>query len=156
MINNNSNLNENNVENVTVEDVMVEDVTVENVMVENVNVDNVSTKKVKIQNKRKRRRRRKKKNMKSTTMNNEPQLTNSELSKLSDTGREELRKRLRNKIKNKRSGRVSKDEKNENLKNHVQMLKDKNIDINQYLTQMFPDHKQRKLNKKKIMKLLEE
>ena len=70
--------------------------------------------------------------------------------------REELRKRLRNKIKNKRSGRVSKDEKNENLKNHVQMLKDKNIDINQYLTQMFPDHKQRKLNKKKIMKLLEE
>ena len=70
--------------------------------------------------------------------------------------RQELRQRLRDKIRNKRNGRGSKKERDTQLREHVSMLKEKNINIDDYLSSMISDKNQRKLNKKRIMKIINE
>ena len=113
------------------------------------NVNDILNKK-----KKKRRRRRKKKVEK---VKKEPQMTNDELKELTkEEKRQELRKRLRDRIKNKKVNRNSKQDKNNDFRDHIQMLKDNNVNIENYLTQMCPDPKQRKNLKKKIKKIYED
>ena len=70
-----------------------------------------------------------------------------------DENRKKLRMRLRAKIKEKRGGRATKVERNNQMSDHIKKLKDNNVNITEYLKNMFPDHKQRKKNKKRIMKM---
>lgn len=70
--------------------------------------------------------------------------------------RKMLKEKLRKKIQDKKGNRETKSKKEERAKQHVATMKKNNINVEQYLDQMFQNGKQRKMNKKRIKKLFDE
>ena len=70
--------------------------------------------------------------------------------------REDLRKKLRDKIKSKKTNRWSRKERDNHLKDYYTKMKKQHseLDISEFVNQMFKNSKQRKINKKKLNKLL--
>ena len=92
----------------------------------------------------------------SLTSNQQTTNNTNKNTKIDSEQRKKLRMRLRAKIKEKRGGRATKVEKKNQMNDHIKKLKDNNVNITEYLKNMFPDHKQRKKNKKRIMKMFDE